>query len=118
MLTPDNSITVYLSLEPMDMRKAINGLSLYVVEELERNPQDQALYIFYNKARNKVKCLYWDKNGFMLIYKRQEKGRFQFCRSLSGEVYELNHAQLSWLLAGFDFVRMSKYPELKFDNYA
>lgn len=118
MLTLSNTLKVYLSLEPMDMRKAINGLSLYVIEELERNPQDQALYIFYNKARNKVKCLYWDRNGFMLIYKRLEKGRFQFCRSLSGELCELSHAQLSWLLAGFDFVRMGQYPELMFESYA
>jgi transposase len=118
MLKPKEGLKIYLSLQPMDMRKAINGLSLYVAEELERSPQDQALYIFYNKARNKVKCLYWDRNGFMLIYKRLEKGRFQFSKSLSGDTYELTHVQLSWLLAGFDFVAMSGHPELKFEHYA
>jgi transposase len=118
MLKFDDTLTVYLSLEFVDMRKSINGLSLCIAEDLACNPQDRALYIFYNRSRNKVKCLYWDKNGFVLIYKRLEKGRFQFSKSLSGDVYELTHQQLSWLLAGFDFVQMSDYPELKFESYA
>ena len=54
----------------------------------------------------------------MLIYKRLEKGRFQFSKSLSGDVYELTHQQLAWLLAGFDFVQMDHFPKLKFKNYA
>jgi len=118
MLKPKDGLSIYLSLHPMDMRKAINGLSLYVVEELERSPQDQALYIFYNKARNKIKCLYWDTNGFMLIYKRLEKGRFTISKSLFGDSYELTHPQLSWLLAGFDFVEMNRHPDIKFEHYA
>lgn len=118
MLTFDESLKIYLSLEPVDMRKAINGLSLYVLEDLARNPQDRALYLFHNRARNKLKCLLWDRNGFMLIYKRLEKGRFQFCSAPPGDVYELSHQQLAWLLAGFDFVKMAQFPELKFDHYA
>ena len=114
----DDSLKIYLSLHSVDMRKSINGLSICVVEDLICNPQDRALYIFYNRSRNKVKCLYWDRNGFVLIYKRLEKGRFQFSKTLSGDVYELTHQQLAWLLAGFDFVKMSNYPELKFENYA
>jgi len=100
------------------MRKSINGLSICVVEDLACNPQDRALYIFYNRARNKLKCLYWDRNGFVLIYKRLEKGRFQLSTPLSGDAYELTHQQLAWLLAGFDFVKMTHYPELEFDYYA
>lgn len=118
MITLNSKLKVYLSLEAVDMRKSINGLSIAVIEELSCNPQDEALYIFYNKSRNKVKCLYWDKNGFVLIYKRLEKGRFQFSKSLSGDLYEITHQQLSWLLAGFDFIQMSQYPELNFKNYA
>lgn len=118
MLTLDGSVKIYLSLEPMDMRKSINGLSISVLEDLERNPQERALYIFHNRAKNKIKCLLWDRNGFILIYKRLEKGRFQFSKSLSGGVYELSHQQLLWLLAGFDFIKMTQFPELKFENYA
>lgn len=118
MLKFDESLKIYLSVESLDMRKSINGLSISVFEDLECNPQDRALYIFYNKSRNKLKCLYWDKNGFVLIYKRLEKGRFQLSKSLSGHVYELSHKQLSWLLAGFDFVQMSQYPELNFATYS
>lgn len=118
MLTLRADFKIYLSLGAIDMRKSINGLSLAVIEDLSCNPQDQALYIFYNRARNKVKCLYWDRNGFVLIYKRLEKGRFQFSKSLTGDIYELTHQQLSWLLAGFDFIQLSQYPELNFKNYA
>lgn len=118
MLKLDESLRIYLSLEAIDMRKSINGLSICVVEGLACNPQDRALYIFYNRSRNKVKCLYWDRNGFVLIYKRLEKGRFQFSKSLAGDVYELTHQQLDWLLAGFDFVQMAHFPELKFEHYA
>jgi len=118
MLTLDDSLKIYLSLDPMDMRKSINGLSICVLEDLAHNPQAQALYIFHNRARNKIKCLLWDRNGFVLIYKRLEKGRFQFAKELSGGVYELSHQQLTWLLAGFDFIRMGQYPELQFKNYA
>lgn len=117
MLKLDESLKIHLSLEAVDMRKSINGLSIRVFEDMQLNPQDRALYIFYNRSRDKIKCLYWDKNGFVLIYKRLEKGRLKFSKSLSGSVYELNHQQLSWLLAGFDFVQMSQYPELNFTNY-
>ena len=118
MLTLNKSLKIYLSLEPVDIRKSINGLSLIVLEDLSHNPQDLALYIFYNKARNKIKCLMWDRNGFVLIYKRLEKGRFQFSSTPSEGIYELSHRQLAWLLAGFDFVQMDQFPELKFENYA
>ena len=118
MLMLDSSLKIYLSLEAMDMRKSINGLSICVLEDLERNPQDRALYIFHNRAKDKIKCLLWDRNGFILIYKRLEKGRFQLSKSLNGKVYQLSHQQLAWLFAGFDFAKMNQFPELKFENYA
>ena len=64
---------IYLYSQPIDMRKSINGLS-YIVNDLpEQNPQDGSLILFYNRSRDKVKLLYWDNNGFVMVYKRLKK---------------------------------------------
>ena len=109
--------TIYIANEPIDMRKAIDGLSVMVVEYLKKDPQAPALFIFYNRRRNKVKCLYWDNNGFVMIYKRLEKGTFKFNRTIHLTHYEINNEQLHWLLAGFDFIQLKQHPELKFSDY-
>lgn len=100
----------------VDMRRSIDGLCLSVVEQFEKNPQSQTLFVFYNKRYNKVKCLLWDKEGFILIYKRYEKGRFKFPKACES-VYTIDHQQLKWLLSGFDFIRLKSRPELHFESY-
>ncbi|MCG7883719.1 MAG: IS66 family insertion sequence element accessory protein TnpB [Candidatus Thiodiazotropha endolucinida] len=57
----------------MDFRKSITGLSLIVEQTLGLNPFDVALYVFINRRRDKIKILLWEKNGFVLWYKRLEK---------------------------------------------
>jgi transposase len=62
------------------MRKSINGL-IYIISDLSNhNAQEGSLTLFYNRAQDKVKLLYWNKNGFVLIYKRLEKGRFKIIK--------------------------------------
>ena len=70
MLSLPTSTKLYLATVPVDMRKAVDGLSVLVNTDLRQDPQSGHLFIFYNRARNKLKCLYWDKNGFVLYYKR------------------------------------------------
>ena len=55
---------VFLCLDPVDFRKSINGLSLIVEQSMELNPFELALYVFINRKRDKLKILYWEKNGF------------------------------------------------------
>jgi transposase len=62
---------------PVDMRKAIDGLSTLVATELGRNPADRCIYVFTNRGRDKVKLLIWHLNGYWLLYKRVEKQRFK-----------------------------------------
>jgi len=78
MMHPIGRPTVHLATEPVDMRKSINGLSVLVADHLELSPLSGSLFVFYNKARDKIKILYWDRNGFCLWYKRLEKHRFIF----------------------------------------
>ena len=67
---------VYLYTVPIDFRKAIDGLSVLVEQELGLNPFASALYVFTNRHRNKIKALYWHRNGFCLWQKRLERDKF------------------------------------------
>ena len=77
MLRIAEKARVYVSLKPVDFRKAINGLAAMVVEEFESPANDSSVYVFYNRSRDKIKCLFWDKNGFVLYHKRLERGKFK-----------------------------------------
>ena len=117
MLVLPEDMKVLVSVAPVDMRKSIDGLTLLVVDVLKQNPQSRYLFLFRNQAFDKVKGLYWDKNGFVLIYKRLEKSKFGFPKKMTESVLEIDAKQLSWLLAGFEFMRMKDYPELDFSSY-
>ncbi len=60
---------VYLCREPVDFRKSIDGLSALVEQHLQMNPFSNAVHVFVNKKRDKIKALYWHRNGFCLWYK-------------------------------------------------
>ena len=68
-----NNCKIMLYNKVVDMRKSIDGLSILVSDILSLNPSDGSIYIFFNKKHDKLKMLYWDKNGFTLLYKRLEK---------------------------------------------
>jgi transposase len=59
----------------VDFRRSIDGLSALVMTEMKGNPKE-SIYLFINRGRDKIKCLFWHKNGFVLFYKRLEKGKF------------------------------------------
>lgn len=111
----ENSL-VYVNLSPVDMRKSINGLSALVLSVFKKQPTSGHVFVFYNHSKDKVKILYWDRNGFILHYKRLEKGKFQF-KKTADEVVELSSEQLNWLLAGLDFMLMRDFSELNYSNY-
>lgn len=64
---------IYLYRRPVDFRKQANGLALLVKQELGHSPFSGALYAFTNRQRNKIKCLMWEDNGFVLYYKAWRK---------------------------------------------
>lgn len=103
---------VYVYLEPVDMRKSIDGLAAIVELELELSPFSPALFVFCNRARDKVKLLYWERNGFVLWYKRLEKQRFRWPKHLA----QLSTEQLSWLLDGLDIEAMQPHSTLQFNG--
>lgn len=89
---------VYLCRHPVDFRKSIDGLSALVEQELELNPFGSALYVFTNRQRNKLKALYWHRNGFCLWYKRAEKEKFAWPREGGEPTQIVTMQELQWLL--------------------
>ena len=109
------NLNIYLSNKPTDMRKSIDGLSCLVLDSFNQNPHSENLYIFFNKSQDKIKILYWDRNGFTLHYKRLEKGKFKV--KLDKNIAKITENQLNWLLAGLDFNLMNDFSELDYSNY-
>jgi transposase len=102
--------------EIVDFRKQIDGLVLLVADHLQKNPTSGQLFLFRNRTSNKIKMLWWDRNGFWLFYKRLEQGRFQF-PTLNTETVELTRDQLSWLLSGLNYLSHTPLPEVKASNF-
>ena len=70
---------VYLCRAPVDFRKSIGGLSVLVEQAFGMNPFGNALHVFINARRDKIKALYWHRNGFCLWYNQ----RYSYCTSSS-----------------------------------
>jgi transposase len=107
-------MAVYLHRAPVDFRKQINGLAVLVAESMQLDPFKPALYVFSNGARNRVKVLYWDGQGFCLWLKRLEKHRFVWPLTHEAEVIALNGDQLNWLIGGYDIFRFPPHEALEF----
>jgi len=104
MLMPDE-VKVYLYVDPTDMRKSIDTLSVMVSEVLKMNPSSGDLYLFRNRPGNKLKALYYEPNCFTLWYRRLEKGKFIFPKNAQGHV-EISREHFSWLLASDKYTRL------------
>ena len=92
---------IYLACGHTDMRKSIDGLSAIVQEEFQLDPFSSSLFLFSGRKNDRIKALYWDGDGFLLMYKRLEDGRFRWPRKQK-EVKDLTHQQLRWLLEGLE----------------
>lgn len=114
MLRPANTVQVYLYAAPVDMRKSIDGLSILVEQEMTLSPMDEALFVFCNRGRDKIKLLCWEKNGFIVWYKRLEKQRFRWPKT--GDALSLTGQELNWLLDGFDIFNNQPHSSLLFDS--
>ena len=90
MLKLREGIKVYLYTEHVDFRKAINGLSSIIIDSNIDTPTSGNLVIFYNKHRNKVKVLFWDRNGFVLYHKQLQNAKFKIPIALD-EALTLTH---------------------------
>jgi transposase len=109
------SSSILVSTQPVDFRKAIDGLIDVILSELKMDLREN-IFIFYNRSRDKIKILAWHKNGFVLLLKRLEIGQF-FNAKNNDSILHVTPQQLSWLLAGLDWVKMSEWGELEYSDY-
>ena len=107
---------IWLYPNPIDFRKQIDGIVMFIADHLQKNPTSGQLFLFRNRHANKIKMLWWDRNGFWLCYKRLEKGWLKF-PTAKGEAMELTKDQLSWLLSGLDFAKQAQLPEVIASNF-
>lgn len=116
MLKISGGAQIYISLSPIDMRKSIDGLSALVVEEFKNEPQSGHLFVFTNRSRDKAKVIYWNKNGFVLHYKRMEKHRFFIPKLTDKNQLVISETQLNGLLAGLNFEIIGEFDEIDYDK--
>ena len=114
MRPSDDLPQVYLCREAVDFRKGINGLAALVEEELALDPFSEMLFVFCNRRRNRIRILYWERNGFCLWMKRLEKDRFKWPRRGDKGIITLNGQQLNWLLDGYDLSVMKPHQALHY----
>ncbi len=116
MMVPSEQTRVYLALGATDMRKQIDGLAALVEDVLEQDPFSESLFVFCNRGRDKLKILYWQRNGFWLWYRRLERERFRWPRAeeVDGEALEISARELRWLLDGLDIGGLQGHREVTF----
>ena len=107
---------IWLYPKPIDFRKQIDGIVILVADHLELNPTSGQLFLFRNCHANKIKMLWWDKNGFWLCYKRLEKGKLKF-PMIVDQALELKRDQLNWLLSGLDYMKQIALPDVQPTNF-
>ena len=90
---------VYIACGYTDLRKGIDGLASMVQQQFHLDPFTNTLFLFCGKRRDRIKGLYWENDGFVLLYKRLEKGAYQWPRTQS-DVRELTPQQYRWLMEG------------------
>ena len=107
--------SILICTKPVDFRKSINGLLDIVQSDLNVDPRSH-IFIFYNRDRDKIKLLAWHKNGFALLLKRLEKGKF-FNSLNDASLVTVTPQQLSWLIAGLNWITMTEWGELEYRDF-
>ena len=103
----DNAV-IYIKPGVTDMRKQINTLAVFVVDEMEMESMTGDIFVFCNRDRSLIKALYWERNGFCMWQKRLEKDKFPWPKTES-EARQITRQQLEMLLSGIDFFRAHQH---------
>jgi transposase len=103
---------VYLACGATDMRKSIDGLSSVVAYSFNLKLFDEAVFVFCNRGRDRLKILEWDGDGFWIHFKRLEKGRFPWPRSKDCRTMQLSVEELDQLMNGTKLIGKIKGQEI------
>lgn len=103
---------IYISTANVDMRKGLDGFVSVVEQQFKLDPMSSAMFVFHNRHCDKVKMLFWDGDGFCLLYKRIEYGKFRFPKHITDEKYTVSQEELDWLLHGLRIEEIKHYKSL------
>lgn len=106
---------VFLYRDAVDFRKGHRGLSILIEQDLGHDPFSGTLYVFRNRQKNKIKCLFWEDNGFVLYYKALAEERFHWPTG-NDVLITLSGEQLNWLLSGFNLSLMKPHKALRYES--
>ena len=105
MIGPTGAVRVMVATRPVDFRKGAEGLAALVRETMGADPFSGAVYVFRAKRADRIKLVFWDGTGVVLVAKRLEDGEFRWPKA-EDSVMHLTAAQLSALLEGLDWRRV------------
>ena len=88
MLSFPPAVRIWLCVQPTDLRKSFDSLAELVRQHLEANPLSGHVFVFRNRRSDRVKLLYWDEDGFVIVYKRLEEGTFPFPVAAPGHLLD------------------------------
>ena len=105
MIIPPGPVRVMLATKPVDFRKGIDGLAALVKEELKADPFSGVIWVFRAKRADRLKLVFWDGSGLVLVSKRLDDGKVRWPRIEDG-VVRLTPAQFTTLVEGLDWTRV------------
>lgn len=107
MFSLSSSDRYYLYCEPTDMRKSFDSLSGIVQTQMGFNPANGSVYVFINKRRDRIKLLHWETGGYVLYYKRFEKGVIEWPESGDGS-WQISWSTLMLIIEGIRLKSVQK----------
>lgn len=104
MLTLPASVRIFVAAEPIDLRRGFDGLAAATRSVLQQDPLNGHVFCFLNRRRNRIKLLVWDRTGYLILYKRLERGTFTLATTpAAGHRHvEMDAGELALMLEGLD----------------
>ena len=108
------SVRIYVYTEPVDMRRGFDGLALIAREALRQDPRSGSLFLYANRRSDRLKALWWDRNGYCILYKRLHRAVFELPSpdGSGGPSVRIDGRKLAELLAG-TAKRRKRCPKLR-----
>ena len=109
MLNFPPSVRIWLGTASVDLRRSFDGLAEQVRQHLHEDPLSGHIFVFRNKRGDRVKLLYWDEEGYVIVYKRLEAGVFRWPATAEDQAsVTLRAAELAMLLDGIDWSKAQR----------
>jgi len=104
------TMRIWLCTGPTDMRRGFDRLAEQAQQVTRQDPQSGHLFVFRSRGGDRLKALYWDRDGYALWYKRLEAGTFKLPRLAADQAVELQASELAMLLDGIDLASLKRVP--------